>query len=242
VKPRPWDSTHPHNLFGKSLESRVSELEKQTHELVTFLKLRFPKAYESFLAEQYTPKPQPRKRGPKPQLSDEILAIRRHKLIWFLEEYWPELLKMLTRKSSETAIRTRLQMFSESRFGPHALHAKYLLDRLPFLLNFIRSRDYTGDPRQIANALAGVPENAWPTSLKRCRAIPCENAIGPRALRDYLRRNFPGVHAKLLNAKDADAVVRAMAATQTVDREFLWMRDNPGDLLQVMSLGIVREL
>jgi hypothetical protein len=61
-------------------------------------------------------------------------------------------------------------------------------------------------------------------------------------LRDYLRRNFPGVHAKLLNAKDADCVVPAMAAIRTTHREFLWLRDNPKDVLEVMRLGSPKEL
>ena len=241
MKPRPWDSTHPHNLFGKSLEDRVFELEKQLNEIVDFLTLRPPKAWEAFLAERYAPKTEPRKRGPKPQVSDAVLVMRRHKLIWFLEEYWPELSRVLTKRTNETAIRTKLQVFTGSRFGPHVSHAQYLIDRLSFVVSFIRSRDYAGDPRQIANAMAGVPENAWSTSLKRCRAIPCEKEIGLRALRDYLRRNFPGVHAKLLNARDAESVTRAMANTRTTDREFLWLRDNPDEVLRVMEQGFARE-
>ena len=242
MKPRPWDSTHPHNLFDKSLEERVAELEKQSQELVAFLKLRFPKAWEAFLAERYAPKIQPRNRGPKPRVSDAVLVIRRHNLIWFLEEYWPELSRVLTKKISESAIGRKLEVFTQSRLGPHVNHAQYLINRLSFLVSFIRSHDYTGDPRQIANAMAGVPENALSTSLKRCRAIPCEKEIGVRALRDYLRRNFPGVHAKLLNAKDADSVVRAMAAIRTTDREFLWLRNNPEDVFEVMRVGSPKEL
>jgi hypothetical protein len=111
---------------------------------------------------------------------------------------------------------------------------------LQFLVNFIRSHDYAGDPRQIANALAGVPENAWSTSLKKCRAVPPQEAIGVRALRDYLRRNFPSVHAKLLNATTVEAVTEAMATTRTVDREFLWMRDNPEFTLFVLKQGLPR--
>ncbi len=241
MKTRPWDSTHPHNFFFKNPEDRIPELETQLQEVVDFLKLRFPKAYENFLAERYAPKTQPGKRGPKPQVSDVVLVIRRHNLIWFLEEYWPELSRVLTKRTSEGAIRSTLKLFTDSRFGPHVNHAQYLIDRLSFLVSFICSRDYTGDPRQIANALAGVPENAWSTSLKRGRAIPCEKEIGVRALRDYLRRNFPGAHAKLLNAKDADAVVRAMATIRTTDREFLWLRDNPEDVLEVIRLGSPKE-
>jgi hypothetical protein len=110
VKPRPWDSTHPHNLSLNNPEDRIPELEAQLQEVVDFLRLRFPKAYDAFLAERHAPQPQKRKRGPKPQLSDEILAIRRHKLIWFLEEYWPELSRVLTRRTGEAAIRAKLQV------------------------------------------------------------------------------------------------------------------------------------
>jgi hypothetical protein len=240
VKPRPWDSTHPQNIFGKSLEERVSRLEKQSEDLLAFLKLRFPKAYEGFLVQRYAPQTKKAKRGPKPQPSDDELLVRRYKLIWFLEQHWPELLKVLTKRNNEASIRARLESFTDSRFGPHVHHARYLIDRLPFLVDFIRSRDYTGDPRQIANALAGVPENAWPTSLKKCRAVPPQEAIGVRALRDYLRRNFPSVHAKLLNAQTVEAVMEAMATTPTTDREFLWMRHNPEFALFVLKQGIPR--
>jgi hypothetical protein len=61
-------------------------------------------------------------------------------------------------------------------------------------------------------------------------------------LRDYLRRNFSGVYAKLLNARDTDSVTQAMAETRTTDREFLWMRDDPEFALHVMRQGIPREL
>jgi hypothetical protein len=237
VKPRPWDSTHPHNFSFKNPEDRIPELETQLQEVVDFLRLRFPKAYDAFLAERNAAQPQKRKRGPKPTPSDEDLLVRRHKLIWFLEQYWPELLTGLKKKNSEETIRTTLQHFTEARYGPHVLHAQYLLDRLPALMDFIRSRDYTGDPRQIAAALAGVPELAWATSQRRCRKIPCDTAIGIRALRDYLRRNFPASHAKLLNAKDTDSVVRAMVETRTNDREFLWMSENPEFALHVMEQG-----
>ena len=240
MKPRPWDSTHPHNLFGKSLEDRVSELERQSEQLITFLKLRFPKAYEGFLIQRYAPQPKKAKRGPKPQPPDDELLVRRCKLVWFLEQHWPELLKVLRKRSSEESIRATLELFTDSQFGPHVHHARYLIGRLPFLVGFIRSYDYTGDPRQIANALAGVPENAWPTSLKKCRAVPSQEAIGVRALRDYLRRNFPTVHAKLLNARTLKAVTEAMATTRTTDREFLWMRDNPEFTFFVLKQGLPR--
>lgn len=242
MKPRPWDSTHPHNIFGRSLEDRVSELEKQSQELVAFLKLRFPKAYDGFLAKRYAPQPEKRKRGPKAQVSDDELFVRRDRLVWFLEQYWPELLRVLTKRSEEAAIRATIEQFTDSRFGPHVQHAEYLLDRLAALMDFIRSRDYTGDPRQIANALAGVPEIAWSTSQKRCRAVTCERAIGERALRDYLRRMFPGIHAKLLNASDEDSLRKAMNEIRTSDRELLWMRANPEFALYVMQQGIPRNL
>jgi hypothetical protein len=43
--------------------------------------------------------------------------------------------------------------------------------------------------RQIANAMAGVPEYKWRTSLDLCTASPCEYSVGIGA-REYYRSLF----------------------------------------------------
>jgi hypothetical protein len=55
----------------------------------------------------------------------------------------------------------------------------------------LQSGRYTGEPRQIAYAIAGVPELAWRTSLDRGTKNPSSLRITLPAFADHIRRHNP---------------------------------------------------
>jgi hypothetical protein len=60
--------------------------------------------------------------------------------------------------------------------------AMHLSKNFYSVVDFLGSDRFRGDPRQIANALAGAPRHWW-TSLKIYQSEPCDFPIGNRALK-----------------------------------------------------------
>jgi hypothetical protein len=112
-----------------------------------------------------------------------------------------------------------------------------MLANIDQLVEFLRSNEWNGDPRLAASAMAGVPEVRWTTSLRQCRQIPTERAIGIRALRDYIRRNFPAAFRALLRARTIADIEDVLSKVRTSDRELNWLRDNPDDITTVLRHG-----
>jgi len=80
----------------------------------------------------------------------------------------------------------------------HDWPALHLLKHFPELIQFLSSDRFRRDPRQVANAFAGVPSVSVWRSLKLCQADPCNNPIGSRAIRSYIRRKHPELYQRLL--------------------------------------------
>jgi hypothetical protein len=79
----------------------------------------------------------------------------------------------------------------------HQVCADHLLEHFNVLLQFLATDRFRGDPRQIANALAGVPSISFWRSLKVGQTEPCLNRIGQRALKAYIRRKHPRLYSDL---------------------------------------------
>lgn len=242
MKPRPWDQTHPNNWRFDSTEVRINQLTERIVLLERVMRERFgpgalgPGALE-LPAVDPNSLPNAHKRGPAPALSQEQLLHRRESIIDFLEFYWPELrIPFMTK--SRAAIHRLLDQFATSHSAPsYQAAASELHGKVDQLIEFLNSAEWNGDPRLAASAMAGIPEIRWTTSLRYCRKLPTDSAIGIRALRDYLRRNFPLVFRSLLRVHSAEAAANAMSTTRTPDREFNWLRDNPEDVLTAMRIG-----
>ena len=71
------------------------------------------------------------------------------------------------------------------------------MKHLPEVVKFLSSDRFRNDPRQLANAFARFPGISTWRSLKICQADPCNDLIGNRAIRAYIRRKHPTLYAEL---------------------------------------------
>ena len=136
----------------------------------------------------------------------------RNALVDWLEINWPEVGPKLLSAKGPQAIVASLVLYA----GPETSHSfilKRLIENAGALLSFLTSRRFHRKPpkravmdalnkpwnderkmrgaaklptRQIANAMAGVPELEWRTSLDRCSKVPSPLVVGKRT-EDYYR-------------------------------------------------------
>lgn len=236
MKPRPWDQSDPSNWFLDSPEIRINQLTERINALEAIIRQRFGDDALSIQLEQEV-NPPSKKRGPAPTVSKEHRYYRREAIIDLLEFYWPEF-RVPFRQKNQNAIRRLLAEYSRPDNGSYASTAKVLFENIDQLMEFLNCKEWNGDPRLAASAMAGVPDIRWTTSLRKCRGIPTDRAIGVRALRDYLHRNFPDIFLALLRTKTPEKVREVMSKIRTKDREYNWLRDNPECVADVLRRGL----
>jgi hypothetical protein len=67
----------------------------------------------------------------------------------------------------------------------------HVTENIGALWEFLKSGRYKGEPRQIAYALAGVPEMSWRSSFDYCTKNPSQQHINLPAFVDHIRRHNP---------------------------------------------------
>jgi len=138
-----------------------------------------------------------RKPGPKEKISDEDLLQYRDALILWLEPVWPWMIERLLAARTVTEVAAILEAVTEEPDSRPACQER-ILQNAAALFEFLwderfrktlpkatvtdaltswehkrRKRAANQLPtRQIANAMAGVPDIAWRTSLDRCAGQP----------------------------------------------------------------------
>ncbi len=143
----------------RSLEQRIEELETR----IAILERRNDPEFsyeEELEASQAIPS------------INEMRLMKRNYLVNMLENYWPEQFPLMSRPSKPKTLREFLIIIAKPNFGMNGEMAKHLLDNFESLIEFLKSNRFRNDPRQIANALAGVPELSFWRSLKLCGASP----------------------------------------------------------------------
>jgi len=205
--------------FSRQLEKRVSRLEELVFPLVDAEPAQEPKS------------------GRKQRLATEGLVERRDALILWLESNWPEL-------------RTAIRRAREPRDLGQAFRSAEGLGSYPWkpefhqqpenyseaLCAFLRSGRYRENPRNIANAMAGLPYMGWKRSFDICSSHPSQLDIHPRAVADYLRRKAPYRLRALVRAKTVEEVSQIMAK-RTKDRHLLRFREQAHELLDWIRAG-----
>lgn len=188
---------------SQSLEKRVRGLESRVEVLERGLGINaFPEEIQ-------------KKSGPHPKISDEELWGNRDALVDWLEVHWLNLGPKLLSAMGPEQIMAALMPFA----GPETsrgLLVKRLIDNAGALLSFLKSGRFRRKPpkravvqalnkswnderlmraaaklptRQIANAMAGVPELEWRTSFDRCSKTPSRLLVGKRT-EDHYRELF----------------------------------------------------
>jgi hypothetical protein len=195
--------TGPSRNSSPSLKERVRSLERRVEALEHGLTI-------DALEEATQKRP-----GPHPKISDEDLLQCRNALVDCLEVHWPDLGPKLLSAPGPEEIIAALMPFA----GPQTsrgLLVQRLIDHASALLSFLKSDRFHRKPpkrtvidalnrplederrmraaarlptRQIANAMAGVPELEWRTSLDRCSRTPSRLFVGKRT-EDHYRGLF----------------------------------------------------
>ena len=191
-------STPLDGLSAKDPADRIAELERRLSAVekdVAMLKQQSG----SFLFADEANHIEERKRHGKEKIADEILFRYRDGIVSWLEPVWPWMADRLTAPSTkEEELRAIVEAVAEvpdlrpewqrrllenvaalfeflwhERFRK-TLPKQTVVDALSLAIEDERRRRSANQlpTRQIANAMAGVPEIAWRTSLDRCSAQP----------------------------------------------------------------------
>jgi len=198
-------------LIYRELEERVAVLEK----IVTDLQSRDDEAGWTVPFGAITERVRP---GPKLKYHRESFILWRNHLVEMLESHWPEIEPHCIPKVKADSLRAALEKIEKHTSSQHQLCANRLLQNFPVLLSFLASKRFRGDPRQIANALAGVPDIGFWRSLKIGQAEPCQDRIGQRALKSYIRRKHHGFYSELQQRINPTHFTNTKRAYRTKDK------------------------
>jgi len=181
------------------LEKRIAELETLVRDLNSFVFHTSEQrcgTFADFSSEPMKQAPPPKKRGRRPRIAPEELARRRDYLVEFIEIRWPDLVTVMKRR---TALEQLLKTIKLACPGAESTEGYIkMTEHVGDLWEFLKSGRYKSEPRQIAYALAGVPEMTWRSSLDYCTKNPSQLHIRPEAFLDHVRRRNPKCHRDLL--------------------------------------------
>lgn len=183
-------------------------------------------------------KPAKKKMGRKPKLDQQELLNRRDQLVGWMEQVWPALSVALRKENPHEAIaainraKKLLQMtMQEPPFYKNPeLH-------LQALSRFFKSKRFYGNPRNLAAAMAGIPELSWKTSLNICLRNACKLPMGINAYWDHLRRNFPDRLRELQSVSTPEQVKAVLAKSRTQDPIYVLLKEHPHQALEWLNSG-----
>jgi len=175
-----------------------------------------------------------RRRGRTPRLSRMELFGIRERLVHYCSFNWPELVWILNYAQDASDAARLIQRHLEPGIWNEHEHLYQNADQL---WSFVKSKRYHGDPRQVADAMAGVPKLSWRTSWNRCMSDPTHVSLHQRAYRDYLRRKFPERFHELLRAETTDEVITILDRARTDDVVIRLLRAYPERVLTILEEG-----
>ena len=175
------------------------------------------------------------KRGPKPKHPTFIYSDR-NELVNMLEDHWPELLPHCRTPVNPAALRHALTAIAK-RDGHYTRAAQHLLSNFKIFSEFLAGDRFRNDPRQIANAMAGVPHVSTWRSLKLCGAKPCEMNLGERAVRAYIERKHHELYRAISNQSDLVSISALMRSYRTRDRHIACYKKTAVALEQAWRAG-----
>lgn len=172
--------------------------------------------------------------GRKPRISRMELFGRRERLANYCSFNWPELTWILGNAKDASSAALLIQKHLQPGISNEHEH---LCKNAEPLWAFVKSNRYHGDPRHIANAMAGVPIISWRTSWNRCSNDPTTLGLHLRAHRDYLRRKFPERLRELLQASSREEIIAVLNRARTDDEVIRWLHAYPEHVPKVLEEG-----
>jgi len=182
-------------------------------------------------------------RGRKPLLDQKELLQRRDHLTYWLEGNWPYLSVALRKckdaQQAAAAIKEAKRRMQGVFLGPFYTYTEKHSDAL---WEFLQSGRFHGNPRNLAGAMAGIPELSWKRSFDVCSSHPCQTPLAREARWDHLRRNFPDRWRELRNAKTPEQVLAVLKKSRSQDPTYLLLKEYPEDALECLSIGNPKNL
>jgi hypothetical protein len=195
------------------LERRLAALEKNVSKpsddgVIDLSQSRYSQSSEGD-GGPIDPPPVTARRGRTPLIPRVQLERQRDDLINFIEPRWPDLVRhMRTRKGLEPLLQTLKNVSPGAETIWPYLH---LTENIGALWEFLQSGRYKGEPRQIAYAMAGVPEMTWRSSLDACTKHPSRLHINLPAFKDHIRRHNPELLRSLVVDGATEGNLRQLA-------------------------------
>jgi hypothetical protein len=183
-------------------------------------------------------------KGRRSKLAFSDLLERRRLLIEIFEQFCPEILAALRNATNATEAAEALKSSVSAWNGvrPPILWETSLYAEQ--LWNFLNSSRFNFNLRNLANAMAGVPEMSWKRSFDLCVKNPPTPPIPlhPRAIRDFLHRNFPERLQELESAKTLKEVKMILAKSRSKDPRYLKLKENKNWVLGWLKSETLGEL
>jgi hypothetical protein len=180
--------------------------------------------------------------GRKPKLETEKLLKRRVHLTAWLEQNWPRLSVAMRRAENSgdpaAAIAALVAAKAEGISGvaqPRFYDSPEKYEQE--LGKFLRSGRFHGNPRNLAAAMAGLPELSWKRSFDICTKHPYKGGQMLQAYWDHMRRNFPDRLRELEEARTPLDVKIILARSRTDDPFYLHLKENPDKVKEWLEAG-----
>jgi hypothetical protein len=232
------------DALEKEMCGRLNTLEKMREQLEVLEKLHEndfevrPIYFDRF-SEISVPDQAKRRRRSKLTLHE--LTVRRREIIRILEPDCPEIIERLqdARNATEAADAVLTPAVKASFLRPGFLQDPHLCAEA--IWKFVTSPRFHNNLRNLANAMAGVPEMSWKRSFDLCTANPPNPPIPMhrRAYRDFLHRNFPERLSELKSAHTPDDVAKILRKSRSKDPTYLALRAEPAKVLGWLQEGSV---
>jgi hypothetical protein len=191
----------------------------------------------SITSHQFFPAP-PKRMGRRPKIETQVLLNRRNRLTTWLEQNWPNLSIALRRARNSSQALAGLIAAKEGVPGALQPPFYHQLERHEAALwQFLRSGRYHGNPRNLAAAMAGLPELSWKRSFDICSKHPHKGGLALQAYWDYMRRNFPDRLRELAEVRTPEQVKMILARSRTNDPIYLHLKEHPDEALEWLKAG-----
>jgi hypothetical protein len=167
-----------------------------------------------------------------------VLLKRRDHLANWMERNWPYLSVALRKaKNSHEAITAIITAATGKYIGPQSPFYRDPEKHEEALWQFLMSGRFHGNPRNLAGAMAGLPELSWKRSFDICSVQPCKIHVAIEAYWDYVRRHFPDRLRELQIAKTEEQVKAVLKKSRTHDPVYLCLKENPEKVLEWLKAG-----
>jgi len=220
-----WDNQNVSNLVQQSeillltekiaqLEKRVASLEKRyiepsdNNEVIDLSEAKY-RLFNGGPSEPVESVAVTAKRGRPSLIPPAQLARQRDELVNFIEVRWPDLRRHMRRpKSIEDLLLAIKNASPGAQTNWPYIH---LTESIGVLWEFLNDKRYSGEPRQIAYAMAGVPDMTWRSSLNTCTKYPSALPINLPAFKDHIQRHNPELLRSLETTGATDQNLRKLA-------------------------------